>query len=131
MKSLPPNGLTLRLTPVAKPRQSQRDRWKKRPAVVRYRQYADQLRAMLRGYEVPQNGLHWIFDVPMPASWSKRKREAMRHTLHGSRPDIDNLLKGVLDALWPDGDSGVADVRATKRWADEGAIHILMLDPRP
>ena len=32
------------ITPVAKPRQTRSDVWKKRPCVVKYRQFADDLR---------------------------------------------------------------------------------------
>ena len=32
-------------TPVPKPRMSQRDRWQHRPAVARYREYVDEIRA--------------------------------------------------------------------------------------
>jgi Holliday junction resolvase RusA-like endonuclease len=46
------------------------------------------------------------FDIPMPKSWSKKKRALMAGTPHTSKPDLDNLLKTVKDALngvvWPD-----------------------------
>lgn len=54
------------------------------------------------------------------ASWSKAKRSAAMGTYHTQKPDADNLMKAVLDALnrlaWSD-DSQVAEIRIVKRWA--------------
>ena len=58
------------IDPVSKPRQTRSDRWKQRPAVVRYRAFADECR--LRGVVVPESGAHIVFNMPMPPSWSKR-----------------------------------------------------------
>jgi len=43
--------------------------------------------------------LEIIFVMPIPKSWSKKKREAIVGQPHTSKPDTDNLLKSVLDAL--------------------------------
>ena len=52
---------------------------------------------------------------PVPPSWPKAKREAAR--FHTSRPDLDNLLKAVLDGLnavaWLD-DAQVCDTHMRK-----------------
>ena len=54
-----------------------------------------------------------------PKSWSKRKAEAALATPHVQRPDIDNCIKAVADALnriaWAD-DGQVAEIVASKRW---------------
>jgi Holliday junction resolvase RusA-like endonuclease len=47
---------------------------------------------------------------------------------HAQKPDVDNLLKAFTDALWPDEDSHVWDVRATKVWGSRGAIWVRPLD---
>ena len=62
-----------------------------------------------------------LVELPVPASWSERKRAAaivgdVRPT---SRPDIDNFLKAILDAI--NGivvadDSQVVETRATKKF---------------
>ena len=40
-----------------------------------------------------------VFIMPIPKSWSKKKREASIGQPHICKPDTDNLLKSVLDAL--------------------------------
>jgi Holliday junction resolvase RusA-like endonuclease len=62
-----------------------------------------------------------LVELPVPASWSERKRAAavvgdVRPT---SRPDIDNFLKAILDAI--NGivvadDSQVVETHATKKF---------------
>ena len=59
------------------------------------------------------------FGIPMPKSWSKRKRAAHDATPHTSKPDVDNLVKGVLDAvtgiIFTD-DAQVYSLTAVKWW---------------
>lgn len=56
-----------------------------------------------------------------PVSWSKKKRAAMIHRPHTQKPDGDNLLKAVKDALnriaWAD-DGQVFDARVRKVWGE-------------
>mgnify|MGYP005657468903 FL=1 len=117
--------LTVEIDPVAKPRMTRADRWKKRPCVVRYRAYSNRLReaALLQKY-VPANELIMQFHIKMPVSWSKKKKEQMRGKPMQSRPDIDNLQKSILDSLFPDEDSAIWKVCASKRWADVGSVTI-------
>jgi Holliday junction resolvase RusA-like endonuclease len=112
-------------TPIGKPRMTQRDRWAKRPVVLRYFAFCDEVRQQWqshRGVQLPER-IQLIFYLPMPSSWSKRKKEDMRSQPHQQRPDIDNLVKAVLDALYPD-DSIVYAVQAEKYWDDKGAIMV-------
>src|SRR5262245_57443372 len=113
------------VTPVAKPRMSQRDKWAERPCVLRYRAYCDRLR--LARVKLPEP-CKVVFFLPMPKSWGKGKRALMLGRLHKQRPDVDNLLKGLLDALYGD-DSHVASIWAEKRWAHDGAIMVYPLAP--
>lgn len=59
--------------------------------------------------------------LPVPASWSQKKRQAALDgaLLPGSRPDIDNLVKAASDGcngiLWAD-DSQIAWLWASKRY---------------
>lgn len=113
------------IKPVPKPRMTQRDRWRRgRPAVERY--WAFKAEVQLRKVEVPESGAHITFHLPMPRSWTKTKRDAMRGKPHRQKPDKDNLEKALLDALYAD-DSVVWDSRVTKRWADDGAIEVRYL----
>lgn len=66
---------------------------------------------------------HVTFVLPMPDSWSLKKKKAMDGKAHMNVPDLDNLLKALGDAVYGD-DSGIWDVRVTKRWGYEGKIII-------
>ena len=101
------------ISPVPKPRMTQRDKWQKRPAVMRYRAFADE--CSLKKVRLPESGATVTFIIAMPASWSAKKKLLMASTPHKSRPDIDNLFKSLSDALYGD-DSCVWDVRITKLW---------------
>jgi Holliday junction resolvase RusA-like endonuclease len=109
--------------PIAKPRMTQRDRWAQRPCVVHYRRYCDVLREECEreGWTLPDS-VAITFVIEMPRSWSKKKRLAMQAEHHSGKPDIDNLIKGVLDALRPEDDSGVWRVSAVKRWGKCGCV---------
>lgn len=109
------------VSPVPKPRQTRADKWKKRPPVLRYRAFAD--RCLELGVTV-ENGDHITFRVPMPPSWTRAKRLRMVGSPHMQRPDLDNLLKALMDAVLPE-DSGIWSLAAVQKiWADIGAIVI-------
>lgn len=117
--------------PVAKPRQTRSDKWRQRPAVVAYRQWADLMRwhANLQGFRFPECGASVTFLLPMPRSWSARKRAAMHEQPHQQKPDVDNLAKAALDALLPDGDERVWAIgRLTKKWSETPGIWITVED---
>lgn len=109
------------ITPVAKPRQTQSDRWKQRPCVVRYRAFKDQVKAS--GLNVPETGCRLIFILPMPKSWPKKRRAEMDGQPHQQRPDTDNMIKAVLDAVHTE-DSQIHHVEGLKFWGETGAIII-------
>lgn len=112
----------LLVKPVSKPRLTQRDKWKERPPVMAYRAYCDELRLRLPNYELPVH-LGITFYLPMPPSWSARKRQEKAGTEHDQKPDIDNLLKGFMDAFKSE-DKHVAIVYASKFWAESGSIEL-------
>lgn len=107
--------------PVPKPRMTQRDKWQQRPSVMNYREYKDRLNSYVKGELEPS--LEVRFEIPMPLSWSKKKRMELDGTPHQQKPDIDNLIKGFLDALCED-DSYVYDIKAKKYWSEQGKITI-------
>lgn len=109
------------ICPVPKPRQTIRDKWKKRPPVLRYRAFCDAIRAA--GIQLPDHGYHVTFVLPMPASWSNKKREQMNGKPHQQRPDRDNLEKALLDAIFEE-DCTIWDGRTTKVWGEKGEIWI-------
>ncbi|QIU89334.1 RusA family crossover junction endodeoxyribonuclease [Yokenella regensburgei] len=109
------------ITPIGKPRMTRADRWKQRPPVLRYRMFCDEVR--LYDIQVPEAGAHITYVLPMPPSWSKKKRAEMDGKPHQQKPDIDNLTKSLLDALFDD-DSHIWDVRTSKLWGTVGMIII-------
>ncbi|MHB8447605.1 MAG: RusA family crossover junction endodeoxyribonuclease [Rudaea sp.] len=109
------------VTPVPKPRQTRRDRWAKRPCVLRYRAFCDELR--LRQAQLPER-YAVVFVMPMPASWSHRRRAQMIGRPHQSKPDLSNLEKSVEDALVPD-DERLFSNRGLKIWGESGRVIIL------
>jgi Holliday junction resolvase RusA-like endonuclease len=94
-------SLNAKIAPVGKPRRTRRDKWARRPRVMAYRAFADALRASARAqrFTLPTSGARFSFFVEMPESWSKTKKELMAGKPHESRPDLDNMLKSVFDAL--------------------------------
>ncbi len=108
------------ITPVPKPRQTRADKWKKRDCVMRYRAFADEVR--LRGVCL-DNHSKVIFTLPMPKSWSEKKKVENDGWPHKQRPDIDNLMKALLDAVYAD-DSHIWRINAEKRWGRQGSIEI-------
>ena len=93
----------------------------------RYHEYADRLREeadkhnFLLGEKVEIN----IF-IPVPKSWSKKKKSANLGRPHKQRPDLDNLIKAVQYILMKE-DSAIWKITAVKRWGVYGAIRIFNL----
>lgn len=125
--------MILNVAPFAKPRMSQRDRWAKRQVVIDYFAFRDAVKLEIKRLLALQNNddknksweeLDISFFIPMPKSWSKKKRSEMAGTPHKQRPDLDNYIKGLLDALLEE-DCKVWRVSARKIWVDtEGCITI-------
>tara|TARA_R110001606_G_scaffold392389_1_gene561272 strand:+ start:1536 stop:1892 length:357 start_codon:yes stop_codon:yes gene_type:complete len=107
---------------MAKPRMTRADSWKKRPIVLKYWDYKDSIKGWARDYKFNLgNEICVIFYIPMPKSWSNVKKVKMFGKHHQQRPDIDNLLKGLMDALLEE-DSHIHTVYASKIWANEGSV---------
>lgn len=114
------------ITPMGKPRMTRADKWKKRPEVMRYRAFCDEVR--LRHVALPESGAHVTFVLPMPASWSKKKRQQNNGQPHRAKPDCDNMLKALMDALYDD-DAHIWDCHITKVWGEAGQIIIREVTP--
>ena len=96
--------------PIAKPRQSRRDSFQPSSAVQRYRAWADTVReAASNAYMGPRFiepipcaiAMAAIFFLPIPKSWPKKRMMAaiQNELYHTSKPDLDNLIKGLKDPL--------------------------------
>ena len=104
--------------PMGKPRMTRADKWKCRSEVVRYRQWADAMRAFTNG-KIPNNpdSVSWNAYMPIPESWSQRKKTAMAGKPHRQKPDRDNIDKAICDALWKR-DEGIWTGFQAKFWDD-------------
>lgn len=109
------------ITLLGKPRMTRRDKWQKRPAVMRYRATCDEMR--LSGLKLPSRFVVVAF-LPMPASWSTRKKAALHGQPHQVKPDSDNVAKSVMDTLSPS-DEHHWDSRCIKIWAHTGRCMIV------
>ena len=110
-----------KVLPVPKPRMTKRDTWLKRPATTKYWKFKDEVKKL--GVKINLGGSHIIFYMPMPKSWSRSKRLKMTGRPHQVKPDIDNLMKALMDALYKN-DSSIWDCRITKVWANDGKIEV-------
>ena len=111
------------INPVAKPRMTQSDKWKKRPCVAKYHAFKDQCR--LRNVQIKTQGSSITFYIQMPKSWSKIKKEVMNGTPHMQVPDLSNLLKAIEDAIFLD-DSMIWNYRGLEKlWSYEGSIVVI------
>ena len=122
---------------VGKPRMTQRDKWKKRPVVMTYRDWCDYFRVIVArdvgwaNMPSPQQvmDLSWRATFAPPKSWSKKKREAAIGGIHRAKPDRDNIDKAILDVLFPDskgGDSAVGVGTLEKYWGDRDLLEIFL-----
>jgi Holliday junction resolvase RusA-like endonuclease len=98
------------------------DSWAKRPAVLRYWDFKDELVRLWGDRELPES-IGLVFIIPMPISWSEKKKILMDGKPHQIKGDIDNYIKATLDCL-ADNDAYIWHVDAVKRWGREGSITI-------
>lgn len=68
----------------------------------------------------------------MPDSWSRKKKERMTGKLCNKKPDIDNIIKSVTDALngvaYPD-DSQICEIRTVRKvWDEAEYISVCMTE---
>ena len=113
------------INPIGKPRMTQRDKWAKRPCVMRYRAFADELRDKVGMMPDDPSAIRLSIYIPMPKSWSKKKRDQMSGQPHRQKPDIDNICKAVMDSLLKD-DSGIYAITARKVWDDGKGSRIFL-----
>lgn len=69
----------------------------------------------------------WIVRVTavrqIPASWSRKRRAEADGTWCLTKPDIDNIVAGVLDALFEE-DSAVVSIAGMKVWGETAGLKI-------
>lgn len=109
------------INPIGKPRMVRSDAWKKRDCVQRYWAFKDLVKK--HKISIPDSGAHIKFYIPMPVSWSKKRKGTLNGLPHRGKPDIDNLLKALMDAVFED-DSHIYNIQASKYLSYEGMIII-------
>jgi Holliday junction resolvase RusA-like endonuclease len=112
-------------SPMGKPRMTQRDKIPKFQSkyVKRYFAYKDEMKRQAKKLDyVVGESLSMLFFIPMPKSWSKKKKDLHRNKKHQQKPDLDNLIKAWKDIHCED-DSYVWEYgKMRKIWSDEGKI---------
>lgn len=111
-------SFTIPVAPMGAPRMTQRDRWAKRPCVVRYHEWRDAVRPHVP-VDLPKNpsGVSWTAYFPFPKSYSEKKRKELAGKDHREKPDRDNVDKALLDFLFEQ-DKGIAHGTIRKLWDD-------------
>jgi Holliday junction resolvase RusA-like endonuclease len=113
------------VAPQPKVRMTRRDTWanaKVRPAVQKWRAFVQDVKRL--GITVAdQDAITFV--IPLPESWSAKKRTAHLHQPHRQKPDLDNLLGGLFDAAMPDGDQHIAELGPCRKvWGRAGEVII-------
>ena len=118
--------MKLDIIPCSKPRMTRADKWKKRQSVVKFFAFRDAVRQdeSWKTFELlDMDSFEIEFHVPMPKSWSKKKKIQFNGKPHQQRPDLDNYLKAWKDSVYEE-DSVVWKIHASKLWAETGYIKI-------
>jgi Holliday junction resolvase RusA-like endonuclease len=68
-----------------------------------------------------QEILEIVFLIPMPATWSEKKKTRMNKQPVKTRPDLDNYVKAFMDSMSSE-DGFVWKINAEKRYAYRGSI---------
>jgi Holliday junction resolvase RusA-like endonuclease len=123
------------IIPISAPRMTQSDKWKTNPnhpdpkkrqrkVVTQYFAFKTllQLQSKELNFEL-KNVLDAVYLIPMPNSWSNKKKERMNGMPCEVKPDTDNITKAVKDTLRKN-DSDIWFEKAEKRWAFNGSIII-------
>lgn len=105
--------------PTPAPRMTQQDKWLKRPCVVRYFAFRAAVKAAAGVIDKIPDRIECTFHVTMPESWSKKKKAAMAGLPHRQKCDVDNLIKGTVDALFEQ-DGAIHEMEGKKRWCYPG-----------
>src|SRR5258707_721634 len=94
------------IAPVACPRMTNRDRWKKRPVVQAYFAFRDEVKARRVSMPIPSKIIFWM---PMPKALSRKKKLEMDNAPHSVRRVIHLqflLSRPSLRHRHPEGDLG-------------------------
>ena len=108
---------------MGKPRMTRADAWRKRDCVEKYYMFKDFLNLNAQGFKI-KPGMNYKFIIAMPMSWSDKKKDLMNGQPCCSKPDLDNLIKGLWDSLCTEDKDIYSIGSALKQWGYEGSIII-------
>lgn len=114
---------------MAAPRMTRADAWKGRKCVQEYFIFKNELLKQARGWQPDDSGQMIVFYLPMPVSWSDKKKKSFWGNPHQNKPDLDNLLKAFYDSL-KEKDQTVFTMEAYKYWWDYPHIEVYSVEPR-
>lgn len=114
----------LEINPMAKPRMTIGDRAGHRPIVRKYWQWKEDITLLAAAKNITiEDELYVDFQIQIPKSWNWKLKAQMLAQPHRQRPDLDNLIKALQDALLNE-DSHIYYIDAKKYWAEKGGILI-------
>jgi len=90
-----------------------------------YKEYLKLLREDLQHYQIPDGPL--VVSIRFVLKRPKRLRKGDR-VIHDKRPDLDNLVKGVLDAIPIKDDARVVQLSAIKWYASSDESPNILLE---
>lgn len=114
------------IDPCPKPRMTKRDTFDPRGIVKKYWSFKKEfvLKCKKEGLKDLPQVIGVRFILPMAKSWSKKKKTLNDGSPHMSVPDLDNLMKGLKDALASNDEHVHRYLFASKEWGREGKIII-------
>lgn len=83
--------------------------------------------ALANKFTFPPIGAVMKFYLPVPKSWSEKKKKLHHLQYHAGRKDLDNLIKGVLDAMMKE-DKHIAHFEAAKYWVNAPVGYLTITD---
>jgi Holliday junction resolvase RusA-like endonuclease len=91
-----------------------------------YFEYKDRLNILAdeQGYTLPDVMENITFVLPMPKSWSKKKRQEFDNKPHQQKPDLDNIVKAFMDCLSSNDCNVHTYNNVRKIWGESGSIII-------
>jgi len=83
------------------------------------------------GFTLPEIGAGITFFIPVPKSWSKKKKRLHHGQFHDKKPDLSNILKAFEDALLSEDKKIAYYTHLCKRWvnSETGWIEVTTCDP--
>lgn len=88
-------------------------------------QYAKEI-----GFIMPEDDFMLLALMPMPKSWTKKKKLSMSYQLHKQKPDADNIFKKLSDAMFKK-DTQSANFRNDACISSFGVVKLYVPDGHP